>query len=371
MSEEAIELGVALEHEAFRLDVSLTLPARGITGVFGPSGSGKTTLLRVVAGLEPRAKGRVVVGGEVWLDALRCLPPERRGVGYVFQEPRLFSHLDVRGNLDYAVRRRAGAGALVDEAGIVDLLGIGHLIGRAVRDLSGGEAQRVAIARALLRGPRLLLMDEPLASLDRARREEVMPFLDRLHAELSVPVIYVSHSIEEICRLCDHLVVLEAGEVAADGDIRSVLADARAPLLQGEEAGAVIATTVSDYDAADALTTLRFSGGDLLVPGRQGTPGSALRLRIRASDVSLTREPSPATSILNVVPATVESLLDAGAGMTLVRLRVAGDRLLARITRRSARELGLAPGDAVHAQIKSASIRNIPQAGSLDRSREL
>lgn len=361
MSSGSIDIRVALQREQFALDVSLSLPGRGITGIFGPSGSGKTSLLRVVAGLEAGARGQVAVGGEVWLDDRESLPPERRGVGYVFQEPRLFSHLDVRGNLDYAIRRRAGGSADVDETGILELLGIGQLVDRATRDLSGGEAQRVAIARALLRGPRLLLMDEPLASLDRARRDDVMPFLDRLHAELSVPVLYVSHSIGEICRLCDHLVVLDGGRVAAAGGIQEVLTDAGAPILQGEEAGSVIDTTVSAYDDEDALSTLAFSGGSLLVPGRHGATGNRLRLRIRASDVSLASKPASATSILNVVPARVDSLQDAGPGMVLVRLRVADDRLLARVTRRSVRHLGLGPGDEVHAQIKSASIRNIPR----------
>lgn len=361
MRSQGIDVAVALERDDFDLDVSLSLPGRGITGIFGPSGSGKTTLLRIVAGLEADARGQIAVAGDTWLDDRESLPPQQRGVGFVFQEPRLFSHLDVRGNFDYAIRRRTDGGAAVDEADIIELLGIGHLVERATSDLSGGEAQRVAIARALLRGPRLLLMDEPLASLDRARRDEVMPFFDRLHAELSVPVLYVTHSIGEICRLCDYLVVLDGGRVAADGDIQQVLTDAGVAILQGEEAGSVIDTTVSAYDVDDALSTLVFSGGSLLVAGRHGATGSRLRLRIRASDVSLTREPASATSILNVVPAQIESLQDAGPGMVLVRLRVADDRLLARVTRRSVRQLGLAPGDQVHAQIKSASIRNIPQ----------
>jgi len=365
LNDAHIKLAYRLPRPGFSLDVELSLPARGITGILGPSGSGKTTLLRCMAGLERGADGRLEVGGETWEDtaASLSLPVHRRRVGYVFQEPRLFRHLDVRRNLDYALRRRDAGTDEVEEARIVDMLGIAHLLSRRVGDLSGGEAQRVAIARALLRAPRLVLMDEPLASLDRRRRDDVMPFLDRMHADLELPIIYVSHSIDEICRLCDHLVVLDDGRVVSSGELQAVLTDPGVGSLQGEDAGVVVETRVLSYSAEDELTELAFAGGELRVAGRHGNAGERLRLRVRASDISLCRERPAATSILNIVPVEVEAL-DAGSGGTvLVRVAVAGDRLLARVTRRSVRELAIAPGDRLYAQIKSVSIRNVPLVG--------
>ena len=218
---DVIQLRYLLELGDFALDVDLELPLRGISGVFGESGSGKTSLLRCVAGLAHPGQGRLVVAGDAWQDSSTgiCRPVHERNIGYVFQEPRLFSHLDVRGNLDYGSKRRRPSAESVSVDQVINLLGLGTLMQRRPAELSGGEAQRVSIARALLRAPRFVLMDEPLASLDRARKDEVLPFLDRLHAELAVPIIYVSHSIDEICRLCDHLVVLDGGRVIADGGL--------------------------------------------------------------------------------------------------------------------------------------------------------
>ena len=355
------------------LDVDLSLPASGITGVFGASGAGKTTLLRCIAGLETAGnsiEGCIRIGEATWVDSAdgTFVPTQSREVGYVFQEPRLFPHLSVRGNLDFAANRRRGRAAASD---IVSLLGLSNLLDRSVDTLSGGEAQRVAIARALLGGPRLLLMDEPLASLDEGRKAELLPFLDRLHAELSIPILYVSHSIDEICRLCDHLVVLEQGRVLAEGPLQDVLTGHAGPLLGGDVAGSVIETTVENVDAVDELARLSFSGGELLVPGTAVRPGERLRLRIRASDVSLVAERPPASSILNILPAVVDEVSDAEDGMATLRLSLGQERLLARVTRRSVRDLGLAAGSRVFAQIKSAAIRNIPTAGHLDPKKEL
>jgi molybdate transport system ATP-binding protein len=368
MNAVSINARFRLERPAFRLDVDLDIPLAGITGIFGPSGSGKTTLLRCMAGLERVDDARLAVGDDLWQDSERSvfLPVQSRDVGYVFQEARLFPHLDVRGNLDYSIRRRR-ADAAVDEAAVIELLGIGPLMARRPVDLSGGEAQRVAIARALLRGPRLVLMDEPLASLDRARKDELMPFLDRLHAELSLPIVYVSHSIEEICRLCDHLVVIDDGRVLASGPIQSVLTRAPTRALAGEDAGSVVEAIVESYDAVDELTRLRFSGGEFLVAGAVGRTGERLRLRVRASDVSLVAERPERSSILNILPAVVASIDEAGGGMAIVHLEVGAEVLLARVTRRSVRDLELSPGDRIHAQVKSAAIRNVPTAGHLDR----
>jgi molybdate transport system ATP-binding protein len=368
MSAPGLDVAYRLQRAGFLLDVELSLPARGVTGLFGVSGSGKTTLLRCIAGLEPAASGRLSLDGDVWEDtgAGVSLPIHERAIGYVFQEPRLFSHLDVRGNLDYAKRRRSAGQPDVDEPAILDLLGIAGLAARRTDELSGGEAQRVAIARALLRGPRLVLMDEPLANLDRARRDEVLPFLDRLHAELSLPILYVSHSIEEICRLCDHLVVIDDGRALASGDLQAVLTGASSDIPGGEDAGSAIETRVVAYDESDDLTRLGFSGGELLVAGRAGRPEQKLRLLIRASDVSICRERPSDSSILNIVPAVIEDVRPASRSLALVRLLVGRDRLLARVTHRSVRELGLESGAQVYAQVKSASIRNVPVVGHLD-----
>lgn len=372
MSARQISLRYRLARPGFTLDVDLLLPLAGISGVFGPSGSGKTTLLRCIAGLETGAEGRLAVGDDVWEDSASAtsLPVQSRDVAYVFQEARLFSHLDVRGNLDYASRRRRSSAA-PDETRVIELLGIAALMKRRTDQLSGGEAQRVAIARALLRGPRVVLMDEPLASLDRARKDELLPFLDRLHAELSLPIVYVSHSIEEICRLCDHLVVLDDGRVDASGDIQSVLTTTRSPSLRGEDAGSVVEVIVEAFDALDELTRLRFSGGQFLVAGSVGRVGERFRLRIRASDVSLVTEKPAGSSILNILPAVVASVDDLDGGMAIVGLEVGSETLLARVTRRSVRDLRLSAGDPVFAQVKSAAIRNLPTAGILDQTFEL
>jgi molybdate transport system ATP-binding protein len=353
-----IELRYKVEHPGFTLDASLELPLQGITGIFGVSGAGKTTLLRCIAGLEHASAGRLVVAGETWEDTANgiFLPVQQRNVGYVFQEPRLFEHLSVRGNIEYGRKRRAGASdAEFDH--VVELLGLGALLERRPEALSGGEAQRVAIARALLCAPQLVLMDEPLASLDSARRNDILPFLDRLHAEAQIPIIYVSHNIDEVCRLCDHLVALDAGRVAASGALQDVLVELDVPVLGGSNAGSVIEGTVAGYDSDDDLARLEFSGGSLWVPGNVGPTGANLRLRIQASDVSLCRSQPAQSTILNILPAEVEAIQAGDGASTLVRLLVGSERLVARVTRRSIRELGLTEGESLFAQIKSVAVK--------------
>lgn len=269
-----IEARFALAFPGFALDVDLSLPARGVTALFGPSGSGKTTLLRCLAGLERAPQGRLVVAGTVWQDAANFLPPHRRPLGYVFQEASLFPHLSVRGNLDYGAKRAGCRHAGSDFYKSVDLLGIGALLDRWPDKLSGGERQRVAIARALLTAPRLLLLDEPLAALDLTRRNEILPYLDRLHRELEIPVIYVSHAPDEVARLADHLVVLEAGRVVAAGG----LADHRSH-LGGQ---AVLDACVVETDAARRRARVEFPGGSLWVEDCGSPPGATIRLRIHA-----------------------------------------------------------------------------------------
>jgi molybdate transport system ATP-binding protein len=352
-----IEARLKLRFPGFELDVDLDLPAAGTSALFGPSGSGKTTCLRCLAGLERASEGRVVVGGEVWEDsaARRFLPPHRRQVGFVFQDARLFAHLTVRGNLRYAMRRAAGPEVVgFDE--VVGLLELAGLLDRATGALSGGERQRCAIARALLSRPKLLLLDEPLASLDTARKAELLPCLERLRGALSIPLIYVSHSMHEIARLADHLVLLDGGRVQAAGPIAEVTTRADLPFSGGEEAAAVVLARCAGHDEGFALTRVRFHGGELWLPRVACAAGEPLRVRIAASDVSLALELPRATSILNVLAATVVERRDDQGGRSLLRLDISGTPLLARVTRKSATLLGLEPGRAVWAQIKGAAV---------------
>ena len=352
---DVVRACLCLQRGGFTLEVDLQLPGRGVIAVFGPSGAGKTLLLRTVAGLE-RAPGALLqVNGETWADANVCLPAHRREVGYVFQESSLFPHLDVRGNLDYA-RRRARS-ARVDFGATVAMLGIEALLPRRPENLSGGERQRVAIARALLSDPRLLLLDEPLAALDLARRAEILPYLERLHDELRVPCIYVTHMPDEVARLADHLVLLDRGRVAASGALQETLARLDLPSTFAADAAVVIEARAVAYAAADQLLQLEFAGGTLLVPHRHALEGRTLRCRIEARDVSVTLERQRGTSILNVLPVTIAAVADVeGGAQVLLRLDAGGTPLLARITRRSLHALQLEAGKRVFAQIKAVAL---------------
>jgi len=337
---EHFELKHSIHKGDFHLDVDTAIPAAGVTGIFGESGSGKTTLLRCIAGLEHSAGGT-------------SQPVHQRRIGYVFQEPQLFAHLSVRKNIQYGMRRNPGARDILDEAS--RLLEVSELLDRSTTGLSGGEAQRVSIARVLCQSPRLILMDEPLSALDERRRNEVLPYLDRLHAEWAVPIIYVSHNVAEICRLSDHLLILDRGRIVAEGGLQDVLARIDLPQLGGRNAGAVIDAVPTRYDEAFDLTLFSFSGGEIWAPGRHESPGS--RLRISASDVSLSRVAAASSTILNILPATIEATAAESAATELVRLRLGEDRLIARITRRSLQQLELKVGDEVYAQIKSVIVR--------------
>ena len=349
-----VRVRIELQYPAFALDVDLNLPGRGVTGVFGPSGAGKTLLLRAIAGLEHAAKGRVEVNGEVWQDASTRLPTHRRAIGYVFQESSLFPHLSVRGNLEYALRR-SHSGRGVNES--AELLGIATLLSRMPDRLSGGERQRVAIARALLTEPRLLLFDEPLASLDLQGRGEILPYLERLHDELEIPSLYVTHAPEEVARLADHIVLLSRGSVVASGQLQDTLARLDLPPPFSDTAAAVIDAAVAGYDASDRLVRLQFCGRTIYVPQAQAPTRQRVRCRIDARDVSLTLSQQTGTSILNIVPVLIAGMTEIEAtAQVLVRLDAAGTPLLARITRRSWDALGLAPGKAVWAQIKAMAL---------------
>ena len=345
----------ALAWPGFALDVDLDLPGSGVTALFGQSGCGKTTLLRCMAGLE-RGAGRLIVNGETWQDDARFMPTHQRPLGYVFQDARLFAHLDVARNLDFGLRRSRGA-ATVKRDAIIDLLGLGPLLDRLPERLSGGEQQRVAIARALLAAPRLLLMDEPLASLDHARKQEFLPWLERLRDELEIPIIYVSHAPDEVARLADHIVVMEAGRAVAQGPLAETLARIDLPIRLGEDAGAVFAATVAERDAEWHLARVEFAGGELWVRDN-GTPvGRDVRVRILARDVSIANSRHDDISIMNLLPATVVAhAAEDHPSQVLVQLRVGETLLLGRLTRRSAQRLDLAPGREVWVQIKAVAL---------------
>lgn len=350
-----IEVCFKLGWPGFSLDVALTLPGRGVTALFGPSGSGKTTLLRCVAGLERAPRGRLVMQGAVWQDERVWLPTHRRPIGYVFQEASLFPHLTVMGNLRYGLRRSAaGAPAALDAA--IERLGIAHLLARRPERLSGGERQRVGMARALAVQPQLLLMDEPLAALDAPRKQEILPYLERLRDELDIPILYVSHAPQEVARLADHLVALEAGRVLASGPLAATLGRLDLPIRLGEDAGALLDGRVGALDPAWHLARIDFDGGSLWARDSGLPQGRRVRVRVLARDVSLAMQPGT-SSIQNQLPGVVDALGDDDhPGLTLVRVRVGASVLLARLTRRSAAQLGVAPGQALWVQVKSVAL---------------
>jgi len=337
----------------FILDVDLSISSQGITSLFGPSGSGKTTLLRAIAGLDRHRDGYLKMNDKLWQEAERFVAPHQRSLGYVFQEASLFTHLTVRDNLEYGLKRVPHAERKISLGSAIELLGITSLLERKPRTLSGGERQRVAIARALAVSPGLLLMDEPLAALDRASKQEILPYLESLHDELEIPVIYVTHVSEEVARLADHLILLEAGCVMATGAISEILTRLDLPLAHGSDAAAMIEVVVAGHDEVYELTHLDFGGGRISVTRTMQQIGQRLRLRLLAQDVSITLEPQSSTSILNVFPATVDEMLaEEGAQVTL-RLLAGDVPILSRITRKSAVELDLKPGKSVYAQVKS------------------
>ena len=380
---DGLDIQLTLERESFTLDVSLQLPAHGISVLFGASGSGKTTLLRSVAGLEPQARGTVRVAGEVWQadhEGIH-LPTHRRPLGYVFQEASLFEHLDVQRNLMFGLARSASASDHRVLTDAVELLGIAKLLHRPVGALSGGERQRVAIARALATRPRLLLLDEPLAALDPARKQDVMPWLERLRDELQLPMLYVTHSVEEMTRLGNHLVVLENGRVQVSGPLAVTLSSLDTPWVEPQEQGVLLDGRVVERDAAWHLARVAFQGGHLWIRDSGAAVGTSVRLRVLARDVSLTTQEPAHTSIQNHFQARIEAAQpDAHPSQTVIRLRVqpqqmnspleprgvdgagqeaspeTGSVVLARITQRAWSQLGLAMGQSVWVQVKSVAL---------------
>ncbi|OIR15412.1 sulfate/thiosulfate import ATP-binding protein CysA [mine drainage metagenome] len=352
-----IQVHFKLQLESFVLDAAFSAPAVGVTALFGPSGSGKTTLLRCIAGLE-RATGTLHVNGDTWQDETIFEPVHKRPLGYVFQEASLFPHLSVRANLEYGLRRIPLSERKVPLEQVVEWLGLERLTERGdPARLSGGERQRVAIGRALLTSPRILLMDEPLSALDTNSKQEILPYLERLHRDLEIPVLYVSHAMDEVARLADHLVLLDQGRVIASGALGEMLARLDLPTAHFDDAGAVIDAVVVQHDETYHLTRMDFSGGSLWVGQVQQPFGSKVRARVLARDVSIATQQPHGSSITNILHARIAEIRDEGPDKVIVRLAVGESHvLLSRITRRSRDLLKLSAGMEVFAQVKSVAL---------------
>lgn len=349
-------LSLDLVRRDFTLSIHTAIDNRGVTAVYGPSGSGKTTLLRWIAGLETARNGQLSYNDQLWQDDKHCLPARQRQIGYVFQDARLFPHLTVQGNLDYAYRRRFNDHGPTPET-VTAWLALAPLLASDISQLSGGEQQRVAIARALLSSPQLLLMDEPLASLDKAAKQEILGHLEALHQQLTIPILYVSHDLEEVSRLADQLLLLKQGRLIAQGALLELSTRLDLGLSHEENASAIIEATVHSQDHHYQLTELRIDGQlPLLLTTINRAIGESVRVRIPARDVSITLQRPECSSILNIIPATIEEIETTTSARTLVRLQLARQKLLVRLTQRSVEQLQLHTGQAVFAQIKTVAL---------------
>ena len=353
------QCSIQLQRQDFSVDAQFTIPSEGVLGIFGHSGSGKTTLLRCVAGLEKQVQGNIEVNGQIWLDKKVNLSIQQRNIGYIFQESRLFPHLTVEKNLAYGARRNRENTDSVDRQHLLELLNIGHLLKRYPFQLSGGEKQRVAIGRALLKNPQMLLLDEPLASLDQKRKQEILPFLDRLHDELKIPMLYVSHSLEEVSRLCDHMLVMDHGKVQFSGSIHEALVSAESPLATADNAAAVLEGIVSRQEKDFQISTIHTSNGTALHVQGILPLGQQVRVRVQANDVSITKAAASDSSILNIIEGQVLKVVEEQQANVLLQVNLNGDILLARISRKSYQSLGLDIDQRVFMQIKSVSIHGV------------
>lgn len=372
ISRNELKFQVRLARPKFAIDIDHTLRFDGIIALYGQNGSGKSTLLRILAGLEPAARGHVQFNDEIWQsgDQKTMTPAHRRGVGFVFQDPRLFAHLSVAGNLAYAAKRAALAVSSGDRQishnAVVDALDLAPLLERATGSLSGGERQRVALGRALLSNPRLMFMDEPLSAIDNRRRNEIMNYIARLPALFGIPTVYVTHALDEVVRLADHMMVLSNGKLTASGTVEDILERLDlAPATGRFEAGVLLRARVASHDKRYHLTTLEHAGDGgvahtLWVPLVQAELGTEVRLRIRARDVTLATAEPRDISTRNVLSGTlVEVNAEANTAYAETLVEIGGARLRARLTRKAADELGLAPGIQVYALIKSISLDRI------------
>jgi len=345
-----------LSKGAFHLSVDVALPENGISVLFGPSGCGKTTLLRCIAGLEPTATGTLIVGAQTWQSHEINLPPHKRPIGFVFQDATLFNHLSVRNNLYYGWKRIAPA-LRHDLSPIIDILGIGDLLNRKPYELSGGQMQRVGIARALAVSPQLLLLDEPLSSLDTAKKNEILPYIEKLRDTIHIPILYVTHSMNEVARLADYIVVLKNGVVCAQGKLSDVLTNIDSAIILGDEAGTVLTATVDKIDTRWNLASIRFNGGSVWIRDCGYLQGALVRIRILARDVSIASNYPSLTSIQNIFEGEVDSIgNDEHHSLSLVKIKVGASFILARLTRRALRQLEIVVGKKIWAQVKSAAI---------------
>jgi molybdate transport system ATP-binding protein len=361
-----LEIKVKKKLGAFTVDVAFSIEGAGVTALFGRSGTGKTSVINMVAGLFPPDEGLIVVNGRKLFDSEHSidLPPDKRRCGYIFQDGRLFPHLTVRANLVYGMKLVPRGERYVSYNQVVDLLGIRHLLSRRPAKLSGGEKQRVAIGRALLTSPSLLLMDEPLASLDSARKGEVLPFIARLPREFSIPILYVTHSLDEILNLADTAVLLESGKVVATGAVEDLLSRLDLQHFAGPfDGGAVLGTVVEEHDRTGGLTSLRFAGGILNIPLFDAPVGERVRVRVRSRDVAIALSRPDKISVQNIFPATVDEIVEAPDSLVDVRLNI-GCPLLSRITPKAKADLKLSSGQQVFALVKSVAISRGNSNGS-------
>ncbi len=343
--------------DGFSLDINIDIPGRGVTAIFGESGSGKTTLLRCIAGLEKAQQGTLVVNGNIWQDSSTFLPTHKRPLGYVFQEASLFPHLSAQGNLSYAIKRSDEPVSDVFYEKVVSTMGIKNILTRLPSQLSGGERQRVAIARALLIQPRILLMDEPLAALDNKRKQEILPYLERLHNSFDIPILYVSHSMDEVARLADHVVVLHEGKVSAQGNLTEVFSKMDSPVQFTQDSGVILQGTIVEKDTRWNLMSVAFSGGTLWLHDSGEALDEPVRVRVLARDLSLALNNHNDTSILNRLNVEVLEIAPGpNNAMAMVRLKAGDDYLIARVTHRSVSHLEIEPGKKLLAQIKSVAI---------------
>lgn len=354
-----LEVKIRLHRDSgFVLDVDFVAPANAFTALYGPSGSGKTTILRCIAGLErTRASDEILIhyGDHTWHDGGHVVPTHQRGIGYVFQHAPLLPHLTVMENLEYA-RRRSTTDGTIDIKKISDWLALDELLENYADQMSGGERQRAAIARALVSGSNLILMDEPLGSVDASAKARILPYLDRLHEEISVPIIYVSHALSEITHLADHLILIDNGKVLKAGSVFDLSSQLDLSIAHEESAAAVLSCVIDGHEDRWGLSRLVFDGGTLYVNRQSGPPGTNIRLRIPARDVSIALEAPAASSILNIIPAVVDQIEQTNQSRKLIRLKMSDQYLLARITDKSIDALALSTGQRVYAQIKSVAL---------------
>lgn len=348
---------IKLQRQEFLLEAEFNIPDSGILGIFGDSGSGKTTLLRCLAGLEKKVQGNIEFNGQAWLSKSQSLCSQSRNIAYIFQEGRLFPHLNVQDNLDYGRKRSKSKNeSSLDRKKIFELLKISDLLKRQTQQLSGGEKQRVALARALLKNPQLMLLDEPLASLDSKHKQEILPFLSCLHKELNVPMLYVSHSLEEVSLLCDRILIMQQGKIQFDDLLHEALVSEHSPLAKADNAAAVLDGIVAKQEKEFQLASIQTKNGNNIIVPSTAKVGQQVRIRILASNVSLCKTAISDSSILNIIEGIISAIVDESGSHVLLQINSKNDLLLARITKKSFQLLGLAIGQTIFMQIKAVAI---------------